>query len=82
MPTHQNSGSRDDNGEAYVLVGVVIGNPVGCRDVRVYPDFFTYIGHKEVSFKSTVDLSYLVTVFHLRSCHGFGTVLRKQKRMP
>ena len=40
---------RDDNGEFYVLVGIVSGNPIGCTDSRVYPDYFTYIGHQNVS---------------------------------
>ena len=39
---------RDESGLAYTLVGVVSGNPVGCTKTKVFPDYFTYVGHDEV----------------------------------
>ena len=58
---------RDDNGEFYVLVGIVSGNPIGCTDSRVYPDYFTYIGHQNVSGNNNwVSISsHVLTLFQI-----------------
>ena len=34
--------------EKYVLVGIVNGNPRGCRDNRLFPDYHASIGNEEV----------------------------------
>ena len=37
-----------DGSQTYTLVGVVNGNPKGCRDERDFPDYHTSIGNAEV----------------------------------
>ena len=37
-----------DGAQTYTLVGVVNGNPKGCRDERDFPDYHTSIGNAEV----------------------------------
>merc|ERR1711884_738652 len=37
-----------DGAQTYTLVGVVNGNPKGCRDERHFPDYHTSIGNAEV----------------------------------
>ena len=37
-----------DGSQTYTLVGVVNGNPKGCRAERDFPDYHTSIGNAEV----------------------------------
>ena len=37
-----------DGSQTYTLVGVINGNPKGCRDERDFPDYHTSIGNSEV----------------------------------
>ena len=34
--------------EQFTLVGIVNGNPRGCRDKRLFPDFHASVGNEEV----------------------------------
>ena len=50
-----------DWSERFTLVGIVSGNPKGCRGFREYPDYFTLIGHEQVGNCLIVDSLF----FHL-----------------
>ena len=38
-----------DGTQKFILVGIVNGNPRGCRNQREYPDYHVSVGSKEVS---------------------------------
>ena len=48
-----------DGTQKFILVGIVNGNPRGCRNQREYPDYHVSVGSKEVSsslaFKSRTE---------------------------
>ena len=35
--------------EQFALVGIVNGNPRGCTDKRLFPDYHAYVGNEEVT---------------------------------
>ena len=47
-PTIKKVLDEKDWSERFTLVGIVSGNPKGCRGFREYPDYFTFIGHEQV----------------------------------
>ena len=51
---------RDDDSVSYVLIGIVGGNLAGCSDIREYPDYFTYVGHTEVTIAMTSKDKYYI----------------------
>ena len=56
-----------DRSQTYTLVGVVNGNPKGCRDERDFPDYHTSIGNAEVCSPSMYNNYRWESVFNLRT---------------
>ena len=51
---------------SYVLIGIVGGNLAGCSDIREYPDYFTYVGHTEVTIKKNLIKNF----FDIKPCQN------------
>ena len=40
--------------EQFTLVGIVNGNPRGCKDKRLFPDYHASVGNEEVNVRNVV----------------------------
>ena len=65
-----------DGSQTYTLVGVVNGNPKGCRAERDFPDYHTSIGNAEVCTLYTRNkLCYLTSSFDATKLYVFSIIL-------
>ena len=53
-PAIRRTWDEEAGAEVFTLVGVVSGNPAGCLETRLYPDYYTFIGHPKVKYYSGI----------------------------
>ena len=56
-PAIRRTWDEEAGAEVFTLVGVVSGNPAGCLETRLYPDYYTFIGHPKVKYFSGIHRS-------------------------
>ena len=68
-----------DGSQTYTLVGVVNGNPKGCRAERDFPDYHTSIGNAEVCTPSRYNNVETLSVLSIvLNCFRFYNGLRME----